>query len=246
MSRRLFTASLVIAAGTLAFAAAQEARPKSVPFYTWVREDTFAGFLGDDMTRFERGVQKTQEYLTEDPNHPDALNWMGATNIYRAVRAFANGDDRTGDQLFVQALRQIDTASAAQPDNVGIRATAGGTLMLFAGRLPERHYRTALTKAREQYAALYAMQEKVIDRLPAHFKGEALAGMAELEFRLGTREAANVYLDKLIAGMPNTRYAQAAETWRNTPDKITKSDRLVCQSCHEPGRLGAWKTANPQ
>ena len=118
--------------------------------------------------------------------------------------------------------------------------------MLFAGRLPDRHYQTALSKAREQYVALYGMQEAVIDRLTSHFKGEALAGMDEVEFRTGGREAANVYLDKLIAAMPNTGYAQAAEKWRNTPDRVTKSDRLVCQSCHEPGRLGAWKAANPQ
>lgn len=243
---RLFAASFVVVASALGFAAAQETRPKGVPFYTWVREDTFAGFLADDMTRFERGVQKTQEYLNEDPTHPDAVNWMGAANIYRAVRAFASRDDRTGDRLFLQALQQIDQASAAQPGNVGIRATAGGTLMLFAGRLPERHYQTAVRKAREQYVALYGMQEAVIDRLPAHFQGEALAGMAEVEFRMGSRDAANVYLDKLIATMPNTRYAQLAETWRNAPERVTKNDRLVCQSCHEAGRLGAWKAANPQ
>jgi tetratricopeptide (TPR) repeat protein len=198
------------------------------------------------MTRFERGVQKTQEYLNEDPTHPDAVNWMGAVNIYRAVRAFASGDDKTGDRLFLQAIQQIDQAAAAQPQNVGIRATAGGTLMLFAGRLPERHYQTAVSKAREQYVALYKMQEAQIDFLPPHFKGEALAGMAEVEFRLGTRDAANGYLDKLIASMPNTRYAQLAESWRNAPERVTKKDRLVCQSCHEPGRLGAWKAANPQ
>ena len=243
---RLFTASFVVLAGMLGFAAAQETRPPGVPFYTWVREDTFGGFLADDMTRFERGVRKTQEYLNEDPSNPDAVNWMGAANIYRAVRAFGSGDNAAGDRLFLQALRQIDQAAAAQPTNVGVRATAGGTLMLFAGRLPDRHYQTALSKAREQYVALYGMQEAVIDRLPAHFKGEALAGMAEVEFRTGSREAANVYLDKLIAAMPNTGYAQAAEKWRNAPDRVTKSDRLVCQSCHEPGRLGAWKAANPQ
>ena len=244
--RHLFLVSFVAGAGAIAIAAAQEARPAKVPFYTWVREDTFAGFLGDDMTRFERGVQKTKEYLTEDPAHPDAVNWLGATNIYRAVRAFASGDDKTGDRLFLEALQQIDTAAAAQPANVGIRATAGGTLMLFAGRLPERHYKTAVTKAREQYVALYQMQESVIDRLPAHFKGEALAGMAEVEFRVGSRDTANVYLDKLIASMPGTRYAEIAQTWRTAPDRVTKTDRLVCQSCHEAGRLGPWKAANPQ
>jgi hypothetical protein len=70
----------------VAVVAAQEPRPKGVPFYTWVREDTFAGFMADDLARFERGMEKAQEYLTEDANNMHALNWLGAGNIYRAVR----------------------------------------------------------------------------------------------------------------------------------------------------------------
>ena len=64
--------TLVFCGCSLIAAAAQEKRPPNVPFYTWVREDTFAGFLDNDLQRFEVGVRKAREYLAEDPSRPDA------------------------------------------------------------------------------------------------------------------------------------------------------------------------------
>jgi tetratricopeptide (TPR) repeat protein len=237
--RPLFALTL---AGVL-FAGGQDERPKNVPFYTWVREETFAGFLADDMTRFERGMQRVQEYLKEDPDNMDALNWTGAGTVYRAVRAFRAGDDATGDRLFAEGVAMMDKAIAAQPNNIGVRATAGGTLMRFLSELPDRHYRPALERARDSYAALYKLQEAMLDRFPMHLKGEPLAGMAETAFRLGDREQADKYLTRIVTGMPNSRYAQVAETWLQSPESVTKRDRLVCQTCHEAGRLSAWMAA---
>jgi tetratricopeptide (TPR) repeat protein len=236
---KVLLTALVGVAGSLALSG-QEQRPRDVPFYTWVREDTFAGFMADDMVRFERGVQKAKEYLEDNPDNMAAVNWLGAGTVYRAVRAFEAGDAATGDRLFGEALAMMDKAAAAAPDDVGIHATAGGTLIVFAPRLPERYYRIAVEKARGHYAVVYKAQEAMIDRFPLHLKGEALAGIAEAEFRSGNREAANIYLSRIAAGMPGTRYAQIAETWMKSPESVTKTDRLACQSCHEAGRLSAW------
>lgn len=244
--RRILTVSMLSLAGALAIAAAQEQRPKNIPFYTWVREDTFAGFMGGDMLRFERGMQKTQQYLDEDPNNMDALNWQGAGTVYRAVRAFKSGDAAKGDALMAEAFAKMDKAAAAAPDNIGVHATAGGTILIFASELPDRHYKPALERARQHYAVVYKAQEAQLDHFPPHLKGEALAGVAETEFRVGDRQKANAYLDRIVAGMPGTRYAQVAETWRKAPESVTKSDKLACQSCHEQGRLGAWLKTNAQ
>lgn len=244
--RRMFMVSMLYLTAVMALVAAQDQRPKGVPFYTWVREDTFGGFLADDMTRFERGMAKAQQYFDEDPTNMDALNWIGAGTLYRAARAFKAGDHAKGDALFADAMAKMDKAAAAAPANIGIHATAGGTILVFASSLPDRHYKPALERAREHYAVLLKMQEAQLDRFPPHFKGETYAGVAETEFRIGDRQKATVYLDKLIAGMPGTRYAQIAETWRKSPETVTKADKLACQSCHEPGRLGPWMKANPQ
>jgi len=36
-----------------------------------------------------------------------------------------------------------------------------------------------------------------------------------------------------------------AETWMKSPESVTTKDRLVCQSCHEAGRLSAWMARQP-
>jgi len=244
--RALIAGSFVfVACGLFAAAAPQEQRPKGVPFYTWVREDLFAGWMADEMTRFERSMQKTQEYLKEDANNMDAVNWLGAGTVFRAVRAFEAGDEAKGDQLFRDAMAMMDKAAAAEPNNPGIRATAGGTLMFFAAKLPDRHYQNAVAKARAHDASLYKAQEPMLDKFPLHLKGEALAGVAETEFRAGNRDTAIAYLQKIVSGMPNTRYAQIADAWVKSPESVTKKDRLVCQSCHEQGRLSAWMSRQP-
>src|SRR5262245_17970143 len=108
--RRLFTVSLLCLTAATALVVAQEQRPKGVPFYTWVREDTFAGFLGDGMVRFERGMQKAQQFYDEDATNMDALNWIGVGTLYRAVRAFKAGDAAKGDALFAESMAKMDRA----------------------------------------------------------------------------------------------------------------------------------------
>jgi hypothetical protein len=76
--------TLVLAGGLfvttfVAAVAAQAPRPANVPFYTWVREDTFAGLIDGDFTRLEQGERKAQDYLLENPQRNDAANWLGAT-----------------------------------------------------------------------------------------------------------------------------------------------------------------------
>jgi tetratricopeptide (TPR) repeat protein len=231
--------------GAAAGQAVSGQRPAGVPFYTWVREDTFGGFIEDDMARFERGVQKTQQYLDENATNADAANWMAASRVYRAVQAFERGDAAAGDRIMQDALTAMDAAVAQAPNSLGIRATAGGTLAYFASRLPERHYKAALQKAREHYAALYAAQAPALAQFPLHIKGELLAGVAETEFRVGDRDKALTFLNKIVTEMPDTAYGQKAAAWLKSPERVDRDARLVCQSCHEPGRLKSWMARQP-
>jgi hypothetical protein len=240
MQRKAVLGMMAVSACALVTVAAQEIRPGNVPFYTWVREDTFAGFIDNDMARFERGVKKAEEYLSGTASRTDAENWIGATKVYRAVRAFREGDTGAGETLLREAFAEMDRAAASQPDNVGVRATAGGTLAYFASQLPERHGQAAMEKAREHYAALWKAQSPVLAHLPLHIKGELLAGVAETEFRAGDRERAMAMLNTIVKELRGSGYAKTAEAWLAAPDKVTREERLVCKSCHEPGRLQAW------
>ncbi len=243
--RQILSISFVLAAGALAGAWAQELRPNNVPFYTWVREDTFAGWMNHDAARHARGMKRAQEWLDEHPGSAEAINWLGAGKVYEATVAWDAGDQTKGDATYQEGLALMEKGVALSPDNGGILATTAGTLMAFARQLPDRYYGDAVEKARRHYATLYAQQASMLDKFPLHLKGEALAGVAETEFRAGDRARGIEMLKTIAAGMPNTPYAKTAEAWIKAPELVTKQDRLVCQSCHEAGRFSSWMARQP-
>jgi hypothetical protein len=240
-NHRTFASIALLLTIAVAGLGAQAARPANVPIHTWVREDMFAGFLDDDFVRFETGEKKVMEYLAETPDRPEALAWMVGGKLYRASRAFRENKAADGDRLVQDAMAMMDTATGRAPDNVGVHATLGGSVVLLANRLPERYYLPLMERARTHFAKLYSIQSRALPQLPLHIKGELLAGVAETEFRTGNRAGATETLQLIVKEMPGTPYARNAEAWLAAPEKVTRDTKIVCQSCHEPGRLAAWQ-----
>jgi hypothetical protein len=241
MTPRTLVPLAVLVAVALAGLAAQEARPVNVPIHTWVREDLFSGFLNDDLTRFARGEQKVLEYLAETPPRPEASAWMVGIKLYHAGRAFRDGNTAEGDSLVREATELIDATQSKAPDNPGVQATLGGSVVTLANKLPDKHYEPLMQRARRSFAKLYEMQSRALPQLPLHIKGELLAGVAETEFRVGDRTRAIAALNQIVQEMPGTAYAKSAATWLAAPESVPRDAKIVCQSCHEPGRLAAWQ-----
>ena len=231
---------------TIAGLAAQQARPANISVHTWVREDLVAGFIEDDFARYERGEKKVLEYLAETPPRPEAMAWMVGGKLYRASRAFREGKAAEGDALVNEATALMDAVVAVAPENVGVHATLGGSVVQLANKLPEKHYAPLMQRARTHFTKLYSVQGQAVPQLPLHIKGELLAGVAETEFRVGDRAKATEALNRIVTEMPDTAYAKNAATWLASPDKVTRDSKLVCQSCHEPGRLAAWQARQKQ
>ncbi len=231
---------LVFTAAFVALAA-QHTRPANVSIHTWVREDIFAGMIDDDLARYERGESKVLEYLTETPGRAEAVAWMAGGKLYRASRAFRDGKTADGDALVAEAMRMMDAAATAAPNSVGVHATLGGSIVQMANKLPETYYRPLMERARTHFAHLYSVQAQAVAKLPLHIKGELLAGVAETEFRAGDRARATEVLKQIVTDLPDTAYARNAAMWLASPEKVTRDTKLVCQSCHEPGRLSAWQ-----
>lgn len=240
MTRTLVALAALLAAGVVGFAA-QQTRPANVPIHTWVREDMFAGFVDDDLVRFERGEKKVLEYLADTPDRAEALAWMAGGRLYRAGRAFREGKTAEGDARTREAIELMDRAAAAAPHSIGVHATLGGSIVQLANKLPEKYYGPLMQRARGHFATLYSVQSAAVPQLPLHIKGELLAGAAETEFRAGDRARASELLNQIVKEMPDTPYARSAATWLAAPDTVTRDTKLVCQSCHEPGRLSAWQ-----
>jgi hypothetical protein len=141
--------------------------------HTLVREDIFAGFMTDDMKRFERGEKNIELLLEQRPNQRgNLLSWKGGALLYRAVRAH---EDKRADEfqrLYRQALEVFAEAGKQATGNDGVAAVTGGSFAIFADRLPKEYRASGWTTAYDNYLTLYKQQAGVLDRLPVHLRGE--------------------------------------------------------------------------
>lgn len=222
--------------------AAQSADPPladtRLTVHTLVREDLFAGFLADDMTRFTRGERSLDTLLKERPDQRGNLRaWQGGAELYRAVRAHEAGDAKEFERRYQAALEAFDDAWRLQSTDGGVPAVTGGTYSLFADRLPTAHRPAAWAKAYEAYAALWKGQGAAVDKLPVHHRGELLGGLTQAAQRTGRTEEMNQYLDRMLLVMQGTPYEATAKQWKSDPS-VAATTHLTCKNCHNPGRLG--------
>src|SRR5262245_47316381 len=99
-------------------AAAQSADPplsdSRLTVHALVREDLFAGFLDNNMTRFERGERSIDVLLTERPaQKANLLAWKAGAALYRAVVGHESGKAEESRRYLAEARKGF--AEAAGP-----------------------------------------------------------------------------------------------------------------------------------
>jgi hypothetical protein len=210
--------------------------------HTLLREDIFAGFMADDMKRFERGEKNIQLLMDQRADQKgNLLAWKGGALLYRAV--VANENKRADEfQRYYRQARDVFAEAQKSPGNDGVAAITGGSFALFADRLPSEYRSEAWATAYDNYQALYKLQAPFVDKLPLHLKGEVLAGVAQTAQRTGRKEEAAQFVDKMLALLPGTPYEPMAKKWKANPESAANSS-LTCMTCHDAGRL-AVRTAD--
>jgi hypothetical protein len=236
IKRILFVAVLVTVA------AAQSLEPLSdsrLTVHTLLREDIFAGFLADDIERFSRGEKNIDLLLEKRPaQRANLLAWKGGASLYRAVRAYENNRNDEFQQNYRAALDLFSQAGKLTSGNDAVVAVTGGTFVLLADRLPKENRAAAWAQAYDSYQALWKQQASAIEKLPLHFRGELLGGLAQSAQRTGRTQEVDQYLDKIFTVLSGTPYESVARKWKDNP-KSAASTSITCLSCHEPGRLAA-------
>lgn len=206
--------------------------------HTLVREDIFAGFLDNDMNRLSRAERNIEALLKERPSEKaNLLAWKAGAELYRAVVAHESRQTDEFTRRFQRARKDFSEAAKLSTGNDGVAAITGGTLVVFADRLPEEHRPAAWAQAYEAYSLLWKGQGAGIDKFPVHFRGEVLAGMAQSAERTGRAEEAAQFVDRLLM-MPGTPYEKTAKEWKANPASAATTN-LTCKTCHGPGRLSA-------
>jgi hypothetical protein len=108
-------------------------------------------------------------------------------------------------------------------------------LSQFADRLAKADRAAAWTQAYDAYGKLAKQQEGILDKLPMHFRGEVLGGLAKSAARAGHPQEAAETLDRMVTLMRDTPYETAARQWKADP--AAASSAITCLSCHDAGRL---------
>ncbi len=205
--------------------------------HTLVREDIFAGWRNNNMERLSKAEQNIQILLKERPGQrANLLAWKAGASTYRAVRAHESGQAEEFGRRFAEALDDFAAASKLESGNDGVPAITGGTLVVFADRLPETHRAAAWSLAYDNYAMLWKQQGAAIEKLPVHHKGEVLAGLTQSAQRTGRSEEAAQYLDKMLTVLADTPYEAMARQWKSDPASAATTN-LTCKNCHAAGRL---------
>jgi hypothetical protein len=241
MTKSLLTAGFFVVT-SLALPAQAPEPPISdtrLTVHTLVREDIFAGFLQNDLTRLARAEKNIDVLLASRPgDRASLLAWQGSAALTRAVMANEAKQPDQFKQHYGRSLDRFAEAMRLGPDNVGVFAITGGSQASMADRLPAVERAAGWEQAYTAYQQLWKLQGSVIEKLPLHHKGEVLSGLAQSAQRTGRNEEAAAQVDRILALLPDTPYAKRAREWKDDPS--TRSQvKLTCQTCHGPGTLVA-------
>ena len=207
--------------------------------HTLLREDIFAGFIGDDMKRFEQGEKNIELLLTQRPDQKgNLLSWKGGALLYRAVVANENNRPEEFKRYYQKSLETFAEAAKQPSGNEGVGAITGGSFAVFADRLPKEYRAAAWSSAYDNYLGLYKQQAAILDRLPVHLRGEVLGGLAQAAQRTGRKDEMNQYVDKILAVLGGTPYEPIAKKWKANPESAANTS-ITCMTCHDGGRLSA-------
>ena len=207
--------------------------------HTLLREDIFAGFLSDDMKRFEQGEKNIELLLTQRPDQKgNLLSWKGGALLYRAVVANENNRPEEFKRYYQKSLETFAEAAKQPSGSDGVGAITGGSFAVFADRLPKEYRAAAWSTAYDNYLGLYKQQAAILDRLPVHLRGEVLGGLAQAAQRTGRKDEMNQYVDKILAVLGGTPYEPIAKKWKANPESAANTS-ITCMTCHDGGRLSA-------
>ena len=195
-----------------------------------VRELFFAGFAGNE-DALRRGMAMCEETLAEDPDHPGALVWQASGWFYESSFAFAQGDTEAGMTLYNKSVAQFDRAIALAPDSLQTLIPRAAVYLSAAPYIAHAPTRTTLLQTvLGDYTKVLELRAPVFDSLTVHSRGELLGALASTLWLLERRDEAQVYLDRIIAELPDSSYALMAQRQLDDPETPAQ---LTCLGCHK-------------
>ena len=195
-----------------------------------VRELFFAGFAGNE-DALQRGMAMCEETLAADPDHPGALVWQASGWFYESSFVFAQGDLEAGMALYNKSVAQFDRAVALAPNSLETLIPRAAVYLSTAPYIAHAPTRTSLLETVVgDYTKALELQKSYFDSLTVHGRGELLGALAEALWLLERRDESKVYLNRIIAELPESPYALMAQRQLDKPEERAQ---LTCLGCHK-------------
>lgn len=193
----------------------------------------FAGFAGD-RDALAQGMRATEEILAADPSHAEARVWHGAGALFRAGEAFENRDADKGISLWQEGLAEMAQAVALAPTDVAVLIPRGATLITTSRFTPPAQARPILEIGVNDFEQVLELQTEYFTSLGSHARGELLTGLADGWSRLGNRERARAYFERIAVELADSVYARKARAWLEDRPEAQDPAFFNCSGCHVP------------
>lgn len=227
---------LCILAQPLLLSADDLVKPDKLSIHTWVREDFFGGWIGNDNDQFELGVRKLDRYLVDHPDDKNALSWKYLQAAQYMIQARAKGDAEAYRKNLADGKAVLARIFPNGYRGAGPLIIVSASVLRVACVAPVDDQGAMFHEAREMLAQIPEQQGAIFDKMPAHMRGELWAQLAFVANRLGNKEEQDKALDNILTRLPDTPYAARAKAWQKE-GALAKEKDYTCLSCHEPGRL---------
>jgi tetratricopeptide (TPR) repeat protein len=195
--------------------------------------DLLGGLVGD-MVRFERGMRTLDEILSKNPNDLEAKVLHGNGVMARAGEAFKVGDSEKAIQLWQSGLDEMAQAVDAAPDNLFVRARRGVFMITASRNAPPVMAKPLLETAVEDFGRVLQIREREhsLAERSVHQRGELLTSLADGWDRLGDKEKARGYFERITKDLKGTIYEQRANAWLENKPEAKAPDFFACSGCH--------------
>src|SRR5215471_357222 len=189
-------------------------KPDKISIHTWVREDMFAGWIGNDMVTFERGVAKVDRFLSDHPDDRNALAWKYLQASKYMIRARAAKDDAEYAKQLAIAKDLRTRVFAGGLQDPGPYIIIGSSLVNTGDAAPDKDRDWMYRDALELLSKVPQLQGDVFNSLPAHMRGELWAQLAYVSAKLGDTAARDRSLQNLLT-LTGSPYESRARAWQN-------------------------------
>jgi tetratricopeptide (TPR) repeat protein len=199
-----------------------------------LRAEFLAGFRGDHAA-LERAMAAAQKILDAQPEHAEALVYLGSATLVLSGRAYLEENDmQKGTELWGKGNAMMDKAVQLQPDAAAVRSLRGNTVLAASRRVPPDWQPPLLEKAISDFNRVLELHKDDFASLSEHSRGELLAALADAYDRLGEKDKSRAQLERIVKEMAGTEYARRAEAWLKDPSYPV--EQRTCIGCHQAAR----------